>query len=68
MLTRRAFLQSTPAGAAIGAVAFRDDSRERLLAANAARQNHAAAASASDEDYWREIQQRPSPSTARSST
>ena len=57
MLTRRAFLQGTQAGAALGAVAFRDDSRERLFAANATRQNHAPAASASDEDYWREIQQ-----------
>ena len=57
MLTRRAFLQSTPAGAALGAVAFRDDSRARALAANEAIQDHTPSAAAADEAYWREIQQ-----------
>jgi selenocysteine lyase/cysteine desulfurase len=55
MLTRRAFLQSTPA--ALGAAAFRNDSGERVLSAGAAVQDRAADSVAGDEDYWREIQQ-----------
>jgi selenocysteine lyase/cysteine desulfurase len=57
MLTRRAFLRTTTGTAAIGAVAFRNDSHARVAAASTAVQNHDPAAVASDEDYWREIQQ-----------
>jgi isopenicillin-N epimerase len=57
MLTRRAFLRTTTGTAAIGAVAFRNDSHARVAAASTAVQNHDPAAVARDEDYWREIQQ-----------
>ena len=57
MLTRRAFLRTTTGTAAIGAVAFRNDSHARVAAASTAVQNHDPAAVAGDEDYWREIQQ-----------
>jgi selenocysteine lyase/cysteine desulfurase len=60
MLTRRAFLRTTGAagGAALGAaVTFTDDSQARAIAAARGVQGHTPAAAASDEDYWREIQQ-----------
>jgi len=57
MLTRRAFLQNTTAGAALAAATFRDDSQARVIAAGAAVARESPAAVAADEDYWREIQQ-----------
>jgi len=57
MLTRRAFLQNTTAGAALAAATFRDDSQARVIAAGAAVARESPAALAADEDYWREIQQ-----------
>jgi isopenicillin-N epimerase len=57
MLTRRGFLQTTGT-AGLGALAtFRDDSPLRLEAAARRVEGVSAADLASDEDYWREIQQ-----------
>ena len=55
MLSRRQFLRAS--GTAALAATFRDDSQARAMAAGAAVQNDSAGAVASNEDYWREIQQ-----------
>ena len=55
MLSRRQFLRAS--GTAALAATFRDDSQARAMAAGAAVQNDTAGAVASNEDYWREIQQ-----------
>jgi isopenicillin-N epimerase len=59
MLSRREFLHTTrTAAAALGvATMFRDDNHARVIAASQPVQNHAPADVASNEDYWREIQQ-----------
>lgn len=56
MVTRRGFLQTGTAGLAALA-AFRDDSVARLEAAARRADGRAAADLATDETYWREIQQ-----------
>jgi len=55
MITRRAFLQTTGATSAIAA--FRPDAFARVSAASAAVADRSPADLASDESYWREIQQ-----------
>ena len=55
MLSRRQFLRAS--GTAALAATFRDDSQARAMAAGAVVQNDTAGAVASNEDYWREIQQ-----------
>ena len=55
MASRRTFL-GLVAGAA-AAAAFRDDSLDRVLAASRAAEGTTAEAIATDESYWREIQQ-----------
>ena len=57
MLTRRAFLRTTTAGASLAAASFRDDCQQRVVAAAASVSGDAPEAVATDEDYWREIQQ-----------
>jgi selenocysteine lyase/cysteine desulfurase len=59
MLTRRAFLQTTRAAgtAAFAATMFRDDSLAHLHAAELAVQHDSASKTASNEDYWREVQE-----------
>jgi isopenicillin-N epimerase len=57
MFTRRNFLKTFSAATALGTVAsFRDDSLERVFAASKSTVNRSAEELASDEDFWREIQ------------
>jgi isopenicillin-N epimerase len=56
MLTRRAFLRAGTAGG-VAIAAFTNESLARVARAAERTQNHAAADIASDETYWREIQQ-----------
>ena len=57
MLSRRAFLQTTSVAGTAALVMFRQDSAARAAAASAAVQSRAVTDVASDEQYWREIQQ-----------
>src|SRR5688572_23977151 len=57
MLTRRAFLHSTGTAGLAAAVAFRDDGFLRVEAAARRVEGLSPDDTASDEDYWREIQQ-----------
>ena len=57
MITRRAFLRTTGAAGAAAVATFRDEAPERLAAAARAVQGRTPADVASDEQYWREIQQ-----------
>ncbi|HVL68085.1 MAG TPA: aminotransferase class V-fold PLP-dependent enzyme [Vicinamibacterales bacterium] len=57
MLTRRGFLQTTGSATVAALATFRDDSHRRLEAAERRAGGRSAADVASDEDYWREIQQ-----------
>jgi selenocysteine lyase/cysteine desulfurase len=58
MFTRRIFLRSIGAAAVTGSLAsLREDGLERILAASRAVAESSADALASNEDFWREIQQ-----------
>lgn len=57
MLTRRGFLQTTGTASAAALAVFRDDGVARLEAAARYAGNLAVEDVASDENYWREIQQ-----------
>ena len=57
MFTRRAFLQTTGSAGLAAAVAFRDDGRARMEAASRSVDGRTVADVATDENYWREIQQ-----------
>jgi isopenicillin-N epimerase len=57
MLSRRVFLRRAGAAGAAVAAAFRDDAAARLEAAGRGVQGRTAVDVASDEQYWREIQQ-----------
>ena len=57
MVTRRAFLRSTGAAGAATLTAFTNQAHARLSAAGALGGGREAAELATDESYWREIQQ-----------
>jgi isopenicillin-N epimerase len=57
MQTRRTFLQTTGAAGAAALAAFTDGGVDRILAAGRTVEGASAADVASDENYWREIQQ-----------
>jgi selenocysteine lyase/cysteine desulfurase len=57
MLTRRTFLQTTGTAGAAAVAAFSDSGIDRILAAGRRVDGTVAADVASDESYWREIQQ-----------
>jgi selenocysteine lyase/cysteine desulfurase len=57
MLTRRAFLQTTGTASAAALAVFRDNGITRIEAAARYAENLSADEAASDENYWREIQQ-----------
>ena len=57
MFTRRAFLQTTGIAGFAAAVAFRNDGHARVEAATRRIEGWSAEDVATDEDYWREIQQ-----------
>src|ERR671912_945088 len=57
MLTRRGFLQTTGTASAAALAMFRDDGVAHLEAASRYAANLSAEDVASDENYWREIQQ-----------
>jgi hypothetical protein len=57
MLTRRSFLHTTGSATAVAIAAFRGDGLSRIEAAGRRVENVAASDVATDESYWREIQQ-----------
>ena len=57
MLTRRGFLHTTGTASVAALAAFRNDGIARIEAAARYAENMSAVDSASDENYWREIQQ-----------
>ena len=57
MVTRRAFLRSTGAAGAATLTAFTNEAHARLSVAGALGGGREAAELATDESYWREIQQ-----------
>ena len=57
MLTRRSFLQATGTVGAVAAAAFGNDGLARVRAAGRRVESAGASDVASDETYWREIQQ-----------
>jgi len=57
MHTRRSFLRGLSTASAIAAVGFKEDSISRILAATRSVANVSPERTATDEDFWREIQE-----------